>query len=82
MTKEIFRWLETEVPLWVNEGIVSQEGAKTLLTRYQNEETKPASGGTLNMVFSLLGFALVGLGVISILAYNWDNLGHIQSERF
>ena len=78
MTKEIFRWLETEVPLWVNEGIVSQEGAKTLLTRYQNEETKPASGGTLNMVFSLLGFALVGLGIISILAYNWDNLGHTE----
>ncbi len=79
MTKEILNWLEKELPLWVKEGILTQEGAQTLLVRYQDNKPETASSGkTLNMVFSLLGFALVGLGIISILAYNWDNLGHME----
>lgn len=75
MSKENYQWLEKELPAWVSEGIVSGEGAKALLRRYESEKFAQRSSG---MAFSLLGFALVGLGIISILAYNWDELGHIE----
>ena len=75
MSKENYQWLEKELSSWVKEGIVSQEGAKTLLVRYQGEKKIGSSSG---MAFSLLGFALVGLGIISLFAYNWDQLGHME----
>ncbi len=75
MSKENYQWLEKELPSWVKEGIVTQESAKILLTRYEREKSSQRSSG---MAFSLLGFALVGLGIISILAYNWDELGHLE----
>lgn len=75
MSKENYQWLEKELPSWVKEGIVSQEGAKALLARYQDEKKLGSASG---MAFSLLGFALVGLGIISLLAYNWDQLGHME----
>ncbi|NCB55565.1 MAG: DUF2157 domain-containing protein, partial [Epsilonproteobacteria bacterium] len=73
MSKETYRWLEKELPSWVKEGLVSEESAQALLQRYEGE--KASSSGT---AFSLLGFVLVGLGIISILAYNWDELGHLE----
>ena len=75
MSKEHFTWLEKELPLWVKEGVVSQESAELLLKRYESEA---ASHHSSSMAFSLLGFALVGLGIISLLAYNWDMLGHFE----
>jgi len=75
MSKENYQWLEEELPSWVGEGIVTGEGAKTLLSRYESEKSSQRSSG---MAFSLLGFALVGLGIISLLAYNWDTLGHLE----
>ena len=75
MSKENYQWLEKELPSWINEGIVNQEGAKMLLERYQGEKKLGTASG---MAFSLVGFALVGLGIISILAYNWDTLGHME----
>jgi len=75
MSKENYQWLEKELPSWVKEGIVNQEGAKALLVRYQGEKKL---GGASGMAFSLLGFAMVGLGIISLLAYNWDQLGHME----
>lgn len=75
MSRENYRWLEQELPFWVSEGIVTEEGAKVLLSRYESNNSSHRSSG---MAFSLLGFALVGLGIISILAYNWDELGHLE----
>jgi len=75
MSKETYRWLEKELPSWVDEGIVTQESATVLLRRYEGEKASSRSSG---MAFTLLGFVLVGLGIISILAYNWDELGHLE----
>ena len=75
MNKECYLWLEKELPSWVNEKIVTQESAQLLLARYASDlSTKRSSG----MAFSVLGFILVGLGIVSILAYNWDVLGHME----
>ncbi|ASC94370.1 DUF2157 domain-containing protein [Sulfurospirillum diekertiae] len=79
MSKETYQWLEKELPSWVQEGIVTDEGAQVLLRRYVGEKTSSRSSG---IAFSLLGFALVGLGIISLLAYNWDALGHLERTLF
>ena len=75
MGRENYTWLEGELPSWVREGIVTEKNAKVLLGRYEGDN---ASHRSSSMAFSLLGFALVGLGIISILAYNWDELGHLE----
>ena len=75
MRKENYQWLEKELPSWINEGIVTSQNASVLLHRYTNENASQRSSG---MAFSVLGFMLVGLGIISILAYNWDELGHLE----
>lgn len=75
MSKDNYQWLEKELPSWVKEGIVTHAGANTLLRRYAHETATHRSSG---MAFSLLGFVLVGLGIISLLAYNWDVLGHLE----
>lgn len=68
-------WLKKEVPSWVKEGLVSEASAKVLLERYVQEKPRQS---TLSIAFSMLGFLLVGLGIISLLAYNWDNLGRTE----
>jgi len=75
MSKENYQWLAKELPSWVSEKLVTQESAEALLHRYAGEKSSQRSSG---IAFSLLGFALVGLGIISILAYNWDELGHLE----
>jgi len=75
MSKENYQWLEKELPSWVKDGLVSEGSAQVLLHRYEGEKSSQRSSG---IAFSLLGFALVGLGIISILAYNWDELGHLE----
>lgn len=75
MSKENYQWLEKELPSWVKEGLVTSQSASALLSRYAGEKSAQRSSG---MAFSLLGFVLVGLGIISLLAYNWDVLGHLE----
>lgn len=75
MSKETYQWLERELPSWVKEGLVSEGSAQALLQRYAGDKASSRSSGT---AFSLLGFVLVGLGIISIFAYNWDELGHLE----
>jgi len=75
MSKENYQWLEKELPSWVKEGLVTSQSASLLLSRYANEKSTQRSSG---MAFSLLGFVLVGLGIVSLLAYNWDALGHFE----
>ncbi|MDH3710712.1 MAG: DUF2157 domain-containing protein [Cyclobacteriaceae bacterium] len=53
-------------------GVLSAEAAEDIRSYYQ----KKGSGAPARMliVFSILGAALVGLGVILIIAHNWDDL--------
>jgi len=63
-------WLKQEVAQWRAEGLVDDALAQRLLARY-------ATGAERNwgrVVFSAIGAALVGLGVILFFAYNWQAL--------
>jgi len=55
----------------VNEGILTPEKAEQI---EQFFGSKPSSNtNTLNVVFSVLGAILFGLGIILIVAHNWDD---------
>jgi uncharacterized membrane protein len=63
------RWLLAEIDRWVAEGIVTQEQAGRLRSRYTPTEAGPPWG---LIVFAAAGAIVIGLGVILLFAYNWD----------
>lgn len=64
------RWLLERLPGWEREGLVSPAAAATLRDRYRAE-----SGGSLaQALIAALGSLLIGAGLISIIAFNWDDL--------
>ena len=65
------RWLLSEIERWTAEKIISPEQADRLRTRY----AEPAGGPPWGLlVFASAGALVIGLGVILLLAYNWDDL--------
>lgn len=56
----------------VNANVVSKEAANDIQKYYQQK--KEGSSNVLLIVFGVLGAILVGLGIILVLAHNWDNL--------
>lgn len=65
-------WLRKEIVQWQAEGIVDEGTTSRLLERYPQEGSRRSWGMILLAAFGAL---LVGLGVISVLAANWDCLG-------
>ncbi len=63
-TKEILQLQEA--------GIIDAETADRILAYYQSKEGNSAH--RLMMIFGVLGALLVGLGIILLLAHNWDQL--------
>ncbi|MDR0666427.1 MAG: DUF2157 domain-containing protein [Campylobacteraceae bacterium] len=68
-------WLENELPLWVKDSLITQENADTILNRYK-EQKNPAVT-TISAAIIIFGTVLVGLGIISLLAYNWEFLSRL-----
>jgi len=68
------RWLLGELPGLVRLGVLSEETAERLRTHYGEPRT-PLGGARLALiVFGSLGAALIGGGVVLLLAHNWENL--------
>lgn len=61
----------TELTELVKNKVISEETALKIRTYYQTEQHDGSS--KLFTVFGVLGSLLVGLGIILILAHNWDN---------
>ncbi len=73
--KKQIEWLHGEVEQWARDGVVSEEQKAVLLQRYP--VVSPAfAWGTI--LFSSLGAVIAGLGVILLLAYNWDDITRFQ----
>lgn len=60
------------LPELVREGIISAEQAERIRARYAGDAER--SGNRMLLVFAILGSLLVGLGIILIIAHNWDDL--------
>ena len=70
MRKEI-RWLWAESKQWVERGLISEEQASRIRGWYPDPESGlPWS----TIIFSGLGGAIAGLGIILLVAYNWHTL--------
>ncbi len=72
------RWLLGEIELWRNEGIVSVEQAQLLRDRY----AQPPAGSWGKVIFSALGAIIFGLGIVLLLAYNWEGMHRLTKLAF
>lgn len=65
-------WLRAEIAQWLREDLISDDQAKRLFERYPDSavvyDDRPRGRG----VFALLGAVMLGLGVILLMAYNWE----------
>lgn len=65
------RWLFGELDRWKREQIITEEQADRIRALYPEEVRKHSWGLIL---FSGLGATVIGLGVILLLAYNWQDI--------
>lgn len=61
-----------DLPDLVKAGVITEEAADRIRGYYQNKSE--TSTNRLFIVFGILGAILVGLGIILIIAHNWDEL--------
>jgi len=71
------QWLRSQLPGWVEEGLIDPQAAEQLRQRYPLEADGDGSGKSQWMAtaFSLFGGLLIGAGIIAILGFNWEALG-------
>lgn len=67
-------WLNQELEKWVSQRLVSVEQAEKISALYP---VARSSKSTASALFSILGAVCLGLGVILLFAYNWDQLGRL-----
>lgn len=60
------------LPELIDAGIISPEKGREIYDYYDNKADKSQS--RLIIAFSILGAILIGLGVVLIIAHNWDDL--------
>lgn len=65
--------LQNELEELQREGIISQEVAQNI-QNYLNTRKIPNAGNNFLTIFGVFGALLIGLGLILILAHNWDDL--------
>lgn len=69
--KKHIHWLLNELEAWVREGIIDDDQARAIRSRYP----APEQAGTWGRVaFAAAGAVLIGLGVILLFAYNWEKM--------
>ena len=73
MASEKFRYqLRQEAQQWQQEGIIDPEIYRQLTSRYQLDELDSVSRDRFILVVLGVGFILLGLGVITFVAANWQ----------
>lgn len=65
-------WMQGEIESWRAEGVIDGATAETLRARYSLPSTRLSF---LTLVLSMFGALMTGLGVIALLAVNWDSFG-------
>lgn len=71
MKQNLRIWLKNELELWVAEGLIRREQADAIRARYP----EPPPGAPWSVIlFAGFGAVMFGLGVILILAFNWEKI--------
>ena len=64
--------LRNELAIWIQKGIVTEETAKQLSSAYELDNLKHESTRLLSAVIFTIGSLLLGGGLISFVAANWE----------
>ena len=72
--------LRKDIAELLQAGVISPEVASNIERHYA--KSGPQSGNRLFIAFGVLGSTLVGLGIILILAHNWDDLSRAMKTFF
>lgn len=70
MSKQILR----DLPELVNAGVIDEVTASRIRAHYGTDDGRTSN--RLVVIFAVIGALLVGLGIVLILAHNWDDLGN------
>jgi uncharacterized membrane protein len=75
MDKRALRWVYRELPDLVSQGVIPPDVAENIRRHYGGAEAAgSASKRWAIILFSVLGAALIGGGIILLLAHNWEQL--------
>ena len=61
-------WLDSESSRWVDDGLISAEARRAILSRYQKSESDPSN------TFRTLAVVTAGVGVVLFVAWHWQDL--------
>jgi uncharacterized membrane protein len=71
INRRALRWLRGQLPELVAAGAISSESAAAIERHYDSLETRTNLGF---VILATIGAALVGAGIILLIAHNWDDL--------
>ncbi len=66
--------LEADLPRWAAAGWVSDDGVKAILAEVREQEASTSGPNRLISILSVLGAILIGAGVLSFVAANWQDM--------
>lgn len=78
MSQKHIQWLQEELPTLVSQEVLSAEAAERVRHYYNGREGGARGRSRAVVMFSILGAALVGSGIILLLAHNWDQLSRVM----
>ena len=68
------------LPELVREGLITADQADRIHMRYAAPQEQ--SGNRMLLLFSILGGLLIGLGLILVVAHNWEDLSRTTRTVF
>ncbi|HAK74327.1 MAG TPA: hypothetical protein DCP36_13535, partial [Sporomusaceae bacterium] len=76
MKKNTVKWLYEQLPDLVNKGVISSDAADRIRDYYGPEIQEEKKN--YMTIFGVIGIILVGLGIILIMAHNWEQLNRFS----
>lgn len=76
MNNDNYKWLQQEMPQWIQKGWLGEAQAKELVDYYRAEETRKPS--RTHFILVVVGSCLLAAAVILILQNNWHRLSLVH----
>lgn len=75
MSKSHHRWLAKELAAWEEESLITEEVSRLLQQRYGiTSRSAEENASRTSVILSLFGGLLIGAGIITLFAFNWEQL--------
>lgn len=71
-SRRAVRWLRGELPRLVSSGAITPDSAAAIERYYDSAESRQSNFGFV--LLAIVGSALIGAGIILLIAHNWDEL--------